>query len=420
MIVRASAVGKKFCRDPRRALRYALADLARDLAGRKKRPALRRGEFWALDGIDFEIAAGECVAILGANGAGKSTLLRLIQGRMPPDSGTITTHGKLASISDLGLGFDPRLSGRDNARHAANLFGLESDSGDSLLAAIIDFSGLAAVIDAPVGTYSAGMRARLGFAVAAQLRPELLLVDEALAVGDLAFRRKCLRHLSAAAAAGRTLLLVSHDLYTLQTLCPRALYLVDGRIAFDGPTSDAVTLYLEAQRESVADGATESRVGDPTDEEPVRLDSVELRGDAGRPPTTGEPAWIELRYRAAKRIEGIPWFFQFTSADLTLEIAAGVGALEENGIALEAGAGMLVARIPRLPLLAGVFALRAAVVEPDSRVVLALLGWNDPPGYAKVEAATDEVARLLRLSRSIVVIDAEPVPGGKYHQYSPE
>jgi lipopolysaccharide transport system ATP-binding protein len=415
--LRVSGVGKKFCRDPRRSLLYALADIGRAAVGAERRTTLRSGEFWALDRVSFSLDRGDCVAVLGANGAGKSTLLRVVQGRVPPDAGAVELHGRQAAISDLGLGFDPALSGRDNARHAASLFGLEHDSGDELLRAIVSFSGLESVIDAPVGTYSAGMRARLGFAVAAQLEPDLLMIDEALAVGDLSFRRRCIRHLANAAASGRTLLLVSHDLYTLQVLCPRALYLVDGRLAFDGPTADAVALYLEAQRESATSSAAAARAGSPpTDDDPVRIDSVELHGEGGGPVVTGAPAWVVVRCRAARRIENVPWFFQLVSGDLAFEIAAGVGALEEHRIALEAGAGTLVARIERFPLLAGTFGLRAAVVEPGQRAVLATFGWNDAPSYVRVEAPADEVARLVRLSRSMVEIAAEPVPGGKYHQ----
>ena len=148
----------------------------------------------------------------------------------------------------------PRRGARPG-RHAAALLGIAAASEAKLLDEILEFSELGSVVDAPVSTYSSGMRARLGFAVAAQLRPDLLLIDEALAVGDFSFRRKCIRHLVAAVERGQSLLLVSHDLYSLQILCRRAIYLVDGRVAFDGPTAEAVDLYVEAQRDPVAPAA---------------------------------------------------------------------------------------------------------------------------------------------------------------------
>ncbi|MEO7795160.1 MAG: ABC transporter ATP-binding protein [Thermoanaerobaculia bacterium] len=401
-----SGVGKKYCRDPRRSLLYAMNDLLRTAVGMKRAEALREGEFWALEQISFTLARGECLAIIGANGAGKSTLLKVVHGRMPPDAGSVRLAGQLAAVSDLGLGFEPRLSGRANARHAAELLGLERGAGDALLEAILAFSGLGALVDAPVSTYSSGMRARLGFAVAAQLRPDVLLVDEALAVGDLAFRRKCIRHLAQSTSAGRSLVLVSHDLYTLQVLCSRALVLDHGRLIFDGPTSDAIAVYLESMRDPATDAAAAVTAGSiPNSEHPVLIDSVALVGQGGGEPTTGAPAEVVLRYRAATRIAPIPWFFQVVSADLTLEIAAGIGAIEEDGQVLEVGAGELRVSIPKLPLLAGTYGLRAALVDPWQRTVLALSGWNETPAFFRVAAPRDELARLLRLSHSLVEIE---------------
>jgi ABC-type polysaccharide/polyol phosphate transport system ATPase subunit len=416
LLLELAGVGKKFCRDRRRSLLYALGDLARDAFGSPRPAGLRPGEFWAVEPLSLAVRRGESVAVLGANGAGKSTLLRLIQGLFPPDAGEVKVAGALSTISDLGLGFDPRLSGRDNARHAATLLGVAASSEEELLASILDFSELGAVVDAPVSTYSSGMRARLGFAVAAQLRPDLLLIDEALAVGDFAFRRKCIRHLVGAVERGQSLLLVSHDLYSLQILCRRAIYLVDGRVAFDGPTAEAVDLYVEAQRESAAAAPAASAPAAARVDDPVRILGVEVVAERGGEPTTGEPAVVVLRYLSRRRIERVPWFFQFVTADLLVGVAAGVGALEEDGVILEEGEGAIAARIERLPLFAGTYALRAAVVEPDRRAVLALSGWNDAPAYVVVATPDDEVAKLVRLSRSLVEIDCEPVAAGRYHQ----
>jgi hypothetical protein len=148
----------------------------------------------------------------------------------------------------------------------------------------------------------------------------------------------------------------------------------------------------------------------------VRIVAVEVVAENGGAARTGEPAAIVVRYRSRRRIERVPWFFQFATADLLVGVAAGVGALEKDGMAIEEGEGALVARVERLPLFAGTYALRAAIVEPDDRAVLALFGWNDAPAYVRIETPDDEIDRLVRLSRSLVEIDCEPVEGGRYHQ----
>jgi len=404
--VAVAGLGKKLCRDPRRSLAYAFADLARDVTGRRRSAALRPAEFWALDDVSFEIAPGEALAILGPNGAGKSTLLKLVHGRMTPDTGRVTVRGRLAAISELGLGFDPRLSGRDNARHAAELLGLARRGQRELVDSILAFSGVGDVADAPVGTYSSGMRSRLGFAVAAHLEPDVLLIDEALAVGDVAFRRKSLRHLAGLAAAGRSLAIVSHDLYSLQVLCPRGIFLDRGRVVFAGATSEAIARYLETQRgepEADADAAS----GELARDQPLRIDALAIAGLDGREPVTGEPARVVLRYTAHEPIAEVPWFFQVASADLMVEIGAGIGALESDGVEVRAGRGELAVTIPRLPLLAGTYGLRGAVVDPYQRTVLALFGYQETPAFFTVRAPDDEIARLIQLSHAVVEIETE-------------
>ena len=222
---------------------------ARSLVGGGADPGvLREGEFWALSEVSLALSAGECLGVIGPNGAGKSTLLKLIQGRLHPDRGRIVLRGKLAAISELGIGFNPILSGRENIFHNAALLGLTRDQTRGLLGQIIEFSELEEFIDAPVFTYSSGMRARLGYAVAAHLDPDALLIDEVLTVGDLAFRRKCVQHMQRFLARGKAVLLVSHEMYTVQTLCTRAIYLERGEVVFAGASTEAVNLYLKARR----------------------------------------------------------------------------------------------------------------------------------------------------------------------------
>ncbi|MFN7941320.1 MAG: ABC transporter ATP-binding protein [Thermoanaerobaculia bacterium] len=402
----AEGVGKKFCRDLRRSLAYGTADIFRAAIGRRRVAGLRPGEFWAVRDASFALAGGEALAVIGANGAGKTTLLRLLHGRLSLDAGTIRQRGRVSAIGDLGVGFDPLLSGRENARHAAAILDLPGGEIDRLLESIVEFAGIRPVFDSPILTYSSGMRARLGFAVAAHLDPDILLVDEALAVGDLAFRRKCIQHLAGFVERGRSLVLVSHDLYSAQLLCPRALLLVEGRIALDGPTGEAVARYLELQRADTA-APVPARPGAPAIDRPVTIEACEVVGESGGEPVTGRPMRIEVRYRSEREVRPVPWGFQIASADLMLEVATGVGALEEDDLALAAGRGTLACRVPRLPLLAGTYALRVAIADPHGRTVLALHGHHDPPTYFTVHAPPDETGKLVRLTGALVAVDTE-------------
>ena len=201
----------------------------------------------ALDHVSVEVAAGEMLAVLGRNGAGKSTLLRIVAGVYKPDSGRVETRGRLSSLVELGAGFHPELSGRENVEVAGLISGLSRREVRERSPAIFAFAEIeAAFLDAPVRTYSSGMLVRLGFAVAAEVEPAVLLVDEALAVGDLAFQRKCLDRIATLKARGTAILVVSHDLATVEALADRALVLDGGRRTDLGPAREIVPRFRAA------------------------------------------------------------------------------------------------------------------------------------------------------------------------------
>lgn len=206
-------------------------------------------ELWALRDIDFTVQRGQAYGVVGSNGAGKSTLLRLLSGVSEPTEGTLDVRSRLSGLLDLGLGFHHDFSGRENIRLNAELLGL----GDAQIAAIepqvIDFAELEDFIDYPVRTYSAGMQLRLGFAIAAHLDYDVFLIDEVLAVGDQYFQRKCIKKIEAFRAEGKTLVLVSHDLHSIRSLCSRVLWLHGGRTVLEGPTQDVVNAYLDVARD---------------------------------------------------------------------------------------------------------------------------------------------------------------------------
>jgi len=206
----------------------------------------------ALTDVSFEVRRGEAVALIGRNGAGKSTLLSLIVGTVLPTRGTVRTNGSIGALLELGVGFHPHLTGRENVYLNASLHGLSNARIDTMYESIVEFSELGEFMDAPLATYSSGMYVRLGFAVAVHLDPDIIIVDEALAVGDQQFREKCLARVRGMIAAGKTLMFVSHTAGEALDLCSRALWLEHGRLMLDGEPGGVMESYVEFLRSGAA------------------------------------------------------------------------------------------------------------------------------------------------------------------------
>jgi len=210
---------------------------------RGSRPRVER--FRALDDVSFRVVPGETVGIVGRNGSGKTTLLRLLAGVLAPSAGRIEVRGRVTTLIELGAGFNPDLSGEENVYLGGALFGLSRREMQRRFPGIVAFAELERFIQVPVKNYSAGMNARLGFSLATDIDPDVLIVDEVLAVGDEAFQRKCFERMRAFREAGRTIVLVSHDLRTVETFCDRAILLESGRIRREGPAGDVVAAYRD-------------------------------------------------------------------------------------------------------------------------------------------------------------------------------
>lgn len=215
-------------------------------------PVRVRSEHWVLRGVSFDVAPGESIGIVGQNGAGKSTLLKLITGTMRATEGSVSVCGRIAAILELGMGFSPDLSGRENVYHAAGLMGFAREAISAAMPDIEAFAEIGEYFDQPVRTYSSGMQMRVAFSVATAFRPDVLIVDEALSVGDSYFQHKCFQRIREFREQGTTLLIVSHDSGAIQSLCDRALLLEDGRLVKDGDPSAVMDLYnaLIAEREN--------------------------------------------------------------------------------------------------------------------------------------------------------------------------
>jgi lipopolysaccharide transport system ATP-binding protein len=242
----------------------------------------RHTVFPALQEVSFEVGFGETVGIVGQNGAGKSTLLKLLCGVTRPTSGTLETRGTIASILELGTGFHPEFTGRDNAALNAAVLGLTAAEIKERLPSILEFSELGTFIDRPVKTYSSGMYMRLAFSVAVNVDPDILIIDEALAVGDGHFQKKCIDKIREFQEAGKSILFCSHALYLVSSICRRTLWLDHGRVMRWGPTLDVVheyeTFLLERDRQGVAEGEPEpERLSTP-----VRFRGITVHDAAGR------------------------------------------------------------------------------------------------------------------------------------------
>ena len=256
-----------------------------------------RETFWALRDVGFEVPRGETLGLIGHNGCGKSTLLQIIAGILEPDAGTVTTSGRITSLLELGAGFSPDLSGRDNVFLNASLHGVPAAVIRAKFDEIVAFAELGRFIDTPVRNYSSGMYMRLGFSVAAHLDPEIVLVDEALAVGDESFQRKCLRKIQQFQADGVTVIIVSHDLLLVERLCSRACLLQRGELVAVGPAADVISRYHQIAAAS-GEVAGEYRWGSRE----IEIPRVRLLDDQDRPLTslrTGETLTIAFDYRAA-------------------------------------------------------------------------------------------------------------------------
>lgn len=245
-VISVDNVSKRFVLAHDRPLN--LADAARGLLRRK-----RREEFWAIKDVSFEVERGEAIGIVGHNGAGKSTILKLLTRIMEPTEGRIRTRGRVSALIEVGAGFHPEMTGRENIYLNGSIIGMSQREIAAKFDEIVEFAELQKFIDTPVKRYSSGMYARLGFAVAAHVDPEVLIVDEVLSVGDAMFQRKCLKRMDDVASGGSTVLYVSHNLNTVRQLCGRAIVLEEGQAVFEGKASDAIGYYL---RDSVADGTS--------------------------------------------------------------------------------------------------------------------------------------------------------------------
>uniref|UniRef100_A0ACD5H642 ABC transporter ATP-binding protein n=1 Tax=Desertifilum tharense IPPAS B-1220 TaxID=1781255 RepID=A0ACD5H642_9CYAN len=258
IVVSVKDVSKKFCRDLKRSLFYGLQDIVTEISGGDRQSdRLRKREFWALRDVNFQLRRGEALGLVGSNGAGKSTLLRIISGLIHPDTGIIQVKGRVAPLIALGAGFNPILTGRENIYANMSILGLPTSEIKRRFDDVVEFAEIADALDAPVQTYSSGMAARLGFACAIHIDPDVLLIDEVLAVGDIRFKMKCHHRLAKLREQGTAFVLVSHNPHSLLNVCNTSIYLKKGQLITSGETEAVMRQY----EEDLCMSGTEAAIG---------------------------------------------------------------------------------------------------------------------------------------------------------------
>jgi len=286
-------------------LREALVNFVRNAGARKNRD----NEYvWALENVNFDINKGEVVGLVGRNGAGKSTLLKVLSRITYPTTGDFSVQGRLASMLEVGTGFHEELTGRENIYMNGSIMGMKRHEITARIDDIVEFSGVGAFIDTPIKRYSSGMRLRLGFAVAAHLEPDVLLVDEVLAVGDAEFQKKCLKTMDDLRGGGRTVIFVSHNMAAVENLCQRVIWIDKGHVREDGPTQQVLSNYMatfaNAQQGGADLGAIKSRVGSG-DVILTGLDVLDKQGQTLNFVRSGDALSLRLHFDARSEIRDL-------------------------------------------------------------------------------------------------------------------
>lgn len=357
-ILSVENVSKVYCRNLQQSLRYGLQDLLKSiwptsLPGTTSQ-ALRPGEFYALRDVCFSMQPGECIALLGCNGAGKSTLLKMISGLLTPDQGLVRRRGRLGTMIELGAGFNPLLSGRENLFVNASLLGIQRDEIERQFDAIVAFAELEDVIDAPVRTYSSGMRMRLGFSIAAHTAPDLLLIDEVFAVGDVRFRMKCFQRIGEMLDQGASIIVVSHAISQLKRIAGRGLVLNQRQLVFDGDFDQAASLYEKH--------LLDDRAGAGPTENGIRIQSIKLIDNPAHLSglQTGDDLEVEVEVSCDRQLPDACLRLYVTSAQVGV---VGGFANRYSGFRchLTPPSTRFRVTLKQLPLLAGTYSLNATL-----------------------------------------------------------
>jgi lipopolysaccharide transport system ATP-binding protein len=356
--IRFSNVSKRFRKGERHdSLRDLVPSVLGRLTGRGAGARSTDRDFWALRHINLEIREGESVGVIGHNGAGKSTMLKHFARIMWPTEGVIEVNGRLSALIEVGAGFHPDLTGRENVFLNGVILGMSRAEIARKFDEIVEFAGLAPFIDTPIKRYSSGMFARLGFAVAAHLDPDILVIDEVLSVGDYVFQQKSLQKMRSIAKSGATVVFVSHNLKAVSDLCARTVLLDSGKIVEDGGTPHVIRTYLDRER---------SKLEGPKDTD-VAIQTVRMRGVKGESThfEPGERAWVDVTFEARRRCERVAVVLEVLDEGMQSIFNTSSERLGARPVDLEAGQSYTVTFELAMHLAIGTFHLGAYLFRYD-------------------------------------------------------
>jgi lipopolysaccharide transport system ATP-binding protein len=338
----------------------------------RSRQSSEQNLLWALRDVSFELERGHSLALVGPNGAGKTTILKLLANITKPTSGSLVTRGTLSALIELGAGFHPDLTGRENVFLNGTILGLSRKEVQRRFDEIVAFSELERFIDTPVKRYSSGMIVRLGFAVAACIEPEILLVDEVLAVGDAAFQEKCLQRINSLVRNGTSIIFVSHNFYLVRAVCDQALYLDKGEIRERGKTTDVIATYehvLHQERAQKLDLARTESVHSEAGVEITKVEMTGLDGSGNGDLRSSSPAQARIHYHAYKGMGPVSVAAHVTRSDgLTCFMAR--TSLDHVQFSIEQGAGILSVTLEPLQLISGTYYVEGHVLNASDSMVI--------------------------------------------------
>jgi homopolymeric O-antigen transport system ATP-binding protein len=355
-------VSKKFCRRLKTSLFYGVNDLVHDFVGKERKHELRKHEFWAIDDVSLEIKRGEICGLIGPNGSGKTTLLRMLNGLILPDKGRIAVKGKIGALIQLGAGFSPVLTGRENININAAVLGIKKSKINNLIDEIVDFAEIEEFIDSPVRTYSSGMKARLGFAVAIHMQPDVLLIDEILAVGDMRFRNKALNKMTELTSSGAAVIFVSHNLAQVARICSKGLFIEKGKPIISGNIIDVVGKYVT----NVKVDDNDNYIHEPGTSDYLTVERVivnDVKGSKIIDVSSGASLNIEVEFEAKQKLKS-PLFVFMIEPYGTQIIAAYISqSVTDKRPSFEVGKHKIHCSIPDIPLLPDRYQLRMSLFD---------------------------------------------------------
>lgn len=336
-------------------------------------------ELWALRNVNFELSEGQSVGLLGKNGAGKSTLLKLLAKITRPTSGTIEMHGRLSALIELGSGFHPDLSGRENVYLNGTILGLTRSEINRRFDEIVNFSEIERFIDTPIKRYSSGMVVRLGFAVASCIDPDILLVDEVLAVGDASFRQKCLQRIQTLVQSGTSIIFVSHNLYMVKAVCPTSLYIKAGEVKYSGRTSEAIELYEHDMHEEKARKfmlAGQDVAVDFTELQINRVEIVDpINSETANEFCSDRAVEVRIHYKAYRSEDDVNAVVRLVRTDGLTCCMVRTG-IDNIRIPVRSGEGTISVIFEPLQLSGGSYYVDARITNASDSIVLAS-AWSD-------------------------------------------